>query len=29
MLALDVSQTNWRTTVAHLPTEDKIMALPA
>jgi hypothetical protein len=23
MLALDVSQINWRTTVAHLPTEDK------
>jgi len=22
MFALDVSQTNWRTTVAHLPTED-------
>ena len=22
MLALDVSQINWRTTVAHLPTED-------
>jgi hypothetical protein len=22
MFALDVSQINWRTTVAHLPTED-------
>jgi hypothetical protein len=24
MLALDVSQINWRTTVAHLPTEDTL-----
>jgi hypothetical protein len=23
MFALDVSQINWRTTGAHLPTEDK------
>jgi len=29
MLVLDVSQINWRTTVAHLPTEDKIMARAA
>ena len=28
MLALDVSQINWRTTVAHLPTEDMLYLVP-
>jgi hypothetical protein len=28
MFALDVSQINWRTTVAHLPTEDFAAAAP-
>ena len=27
MFALDVSQINWRTTVAHLPTEDRAVVL--